>query len=302
MRSSVRFAFPALASAMILAACTARAPLASTPDQAATATKSDNAPAWLADVTSISAADDNAGRRAAIERALAASGITARPMPFTIDKKHGTNLLADVSGAAHAPLLLIGAHSDKVEVGRGATDNASGSAVALALAQRFKQRPLQHHRVSVAFWDLEELGLLGARAYIADGGARPAMYVNFDVFGWGDALWMMTQDPSHALVSASKDATQAGGMMLSAGDKYPPTDHLAFHKAGWPAVSYSLVGRDEIPRILKAFAHEKADPPAKVMEVIHSDNDTLAQIDATQAARGVDAVEDALRRWDAAAQ
>lgn len=301
MRFSVRVVNPALIAAFLLAACASpapRAPAAATPAP----TQADAAQAWRSDVSAIAAAPDNAGRRAAIESALTASGIQARRVPFAFEKHKGTNLLADTGGPADAPLLLIGAHSDKVKAGDGATDNASGSAVVLALAQRFKQRPLQHHRVVVAFWDLEELGLIGARAYIVDGGAKPAMYVNFDVFGWGDALWMMTLDPSDALASASNDAAQAAGIALSAGDKYPPTDHLAFHKAGWPAVSYSLVGSNEIPKILKAFANEKVDPPAKVMQVIHSDNDTMAQIDENEAARGVAAVEDALRRWDAASR
>lgn len=301
MRFSVRLVNPALAAVLLLAACASPAPRAPTAAVAAPA-QADAAQAWRADVSAIAAAKDNAGRRAAIESVLAASGIQARRVPFAFEKHNGTNLLADIGGPADAPLLLIGAHSDKVKAGDGATDNASGSAVVLALAQRFKQRPLQHHRVVVAFWDLEELGLIGARAYIADGGAKPAMYVNFDVFGWGDALWMMTLDPSDALASASNDAAQAAGIALSAGDKYPPTDHLAFHKAGWPAVSYSLVGSNEIPKILKAFANEKVDPPAKVMQVIHSDNDTMAQINASEAARGVTAVEDALRRWDAASR
>ena len=299
MRFSVRLVNPALAAAFLLAACASPVPRA---PAAAAPTQPDAAQAWRSDVSAIAAAPDNAGRRAAIESALAASGIQVRRVPFAFEKHNGTNLLADIGGPGDAPLLLIGAHSDKVKVGDGATDNASGSAVVLALAQRFKQRPLQHHRVIAAFWDLEELGLIGAHAYIADGGAKPAMYVNFDVFGWGDALWMMTLDPSDALASASNDAAQAAGIALSAGDKYPPTDHLAFHKAGWPAVSYSLVGSNEIPKILKAFANEKVDPPAKVMQVIHSDNDTMAQIDANEAARGVAAVEDALRRWDAASR
>lgn len=306
MRFSVRLVNPALAavflSAFLLAACAAPAQRDASAASAVAPVQADAAQAWRADVSAIAAAQDNAGRRAAIESALAASGIQARRVPFAFEKHNGTNLLADIGGPADAPLLLIGAHSDKVKAGDGATDNASGSAVVLALAHRFKQRPLQRHRVVVAFWDLEELGLIGARAYIADGGAKPAMYVNFDVFGWGDALWMMTLDPSDALASASNEAAQAAGIALSAGDKYPPTDHLAFHKADWPAVSYSLVGRNEIPNILKAFAHQKVDPPAKVMQVIHSDNDTMAQIDASEAARGVAAVEDALRRWDAASR
>lgn len=302
MPISTRNACFTLLAVSLLTACASPAPVASSTAAAATvATKTvpSGADAWLADVTAMSAASDNAGRRAAIERALAASGIVAERKPFAIDKREGVNLLADVGGPVDGPLLLIGAHSDKVKAGRGATDNASGSATVLALAQRLKQRPLRHHRVRVAFWDLEELGLLGSRAYVADGKDKPALYVNFDVFGWGDALWMQTLDEAHPLVAASREATQAAGIGLSAGDKYPPTDHLAFQKAGWPAVSYSLVGRNEISGILDEFAGKKADPAPKVMQVIHSDNDTLAQLDATQAAKGVDAVEAALRAWDA---
>ncbi len=299
MPISIRYACSALLAAALLAACASSAPMRARADAAASAGEAE---AWLADVTAISSADDNVGRRAAIENALASAGLNAQRKPFAIDKREGVNLFADVGGPADAPLLLIGAHSDKVEAGRGATDNASGSAVALALAQRLKQRPLQNHRVRVAFWDLEELGLLGARAYVAEGKDKPALYVNFDVFGWGDALWMQTLDEAHPLVAASRDATEAAGIALSAGKDYPPTDHLAFQKAGWPAVSYSLVGRNEISGILAVFAQKKVDPPPKVMQVIHNDNDTLAQLDAAEAARGIDAVETALRRWDAAAR
>ncbi|WP_189644622.1 M28 family metallopeptidase [Luteimonas gilva] len=298
MPISVRSACSALLAAALLAVCASLAPVAAR-EKAAVAAPAAGAEAWLADVTAISSAADNAGRRAAIESALAASGLKAERKPFAIDKREGVNLFADVGGPADAPLLLIGAHSDKVEAGRGATDNASGSAAVLALAQRLKQRPLQHHRVRVAFWDLEELGLLGSRAYVADGKDKPALYVNFDVFGWGDALWMQTLDEAHPLVAASRSATETSGIALNAGKAYPPTDHLAFQKAGWPAVSYSLVGRSEISGILDEFAGKKVDPAPKVMQVIHSDNDTLAQLDATEAAKGVDAVEAALRVWDA---
>ena len=68
---------------------------------------------------------------------------------------------------------------------------------------------------------------------------------------------------------------------------------------GWPAVSYSLVGRDEIDQVLAAYAGKKSRTPPKVMQVIHTELDTLGQVDAPAAARGVDAVERALRRWDA---
>lgn len=255
---------------------------------------------WLSDVQSMAQAPDNAGRRQAIKQRLDALGLPWHRRTFKSGEHQGQNLFAEVGGAAEAPLLLIGAHSDRVAVGQGATDNASGSATVLALAERFKREPLRHHRVVIAFWDLEEVGLLGAKAYITDGREKPALYVNFDVFGWGDTLWMMTPDSEAALVADSAAAAAGNGLKLSAGQQYPPTDHLPFLKAGWPAVSYSLIGGDEIASILAAYAGGKPKTPAKVMQVIHSDADVMAEIDAKQAIRGVDAVEDALRRWDAA--
>ena len=255
---------------------------------------------WLSDVRAISDAGENAQRRDAIAARLDALDLAWRKAPFEANGKAGVNLIADVAGADDAPLLLIGAHSDRVAVGHGATDNASGSAAVLALAERFQRQPLEHHRVAVAFWDLEEEGLLGSKAYVADGSTKPALYVNFDVFGWGDTLWMMAPAQGQAtLVDSSRMATQALRLGFSPGEQYPPTDHLPFLRAGWPAVSYSLVGADEVAQVLEAYAGKKPRTPAKVMRVIHTDQDVLGQIDAQAAVRGVDAVERALREWDA---
>lgn len=259
---------------------------------------------WYGDVAGMAQAKDNVGRRAYLQTRLQGLGIPANEQPFVSGSLQGVNLIAEVSDTgAPAPLLLIGAHYDRVDVGRGATDNASGSAVVIALAERFHRQPLAHHRVKVAFWDLEERGLLGASAYVdmarEETSEIPAFYINFDVFGWGDSLWMMTPDTAHPLVAASRSAAQAQGLAISAGEQYPPSDHLAFLKADWLAVSYSLVGADEIPNILAVFAGKRPMSPPKVMKVIHSPNDTIDQVDEAAAAKGVDAVEAAIRAWDA---
>lgn len=257
--------------------------------------------AWQGDVMAISSAGNNSSRGAAIRQRLDGMQLTWHEQPFEMDEENGRNLLARVSGPPDAPLLLLGAHYDKVDIGDGATDNASGSAVVLALAERFRQRPLARHRVAVAFWDLEERGLLGSRAYIAQDSERPALYVNFDVFGWGDTLWMMTPDPSSAIAASTRAAADTAQLAFAPGEQYPPTDHRAFLKAGWPAVSYSLVGADEIDGILAMYGGKRPRQTPKVMKVIHSDGDTLDAVDAEAVARGVDVVEAALRRWDAMA-
>lgn len=180
---------------------------------------------WHTDVRRMADADGNSGRRAHLRQRLGLAGMAVTTQPFASGELQGENLIADVGGPAAAPLLLIGAHSDRVDAGRGATDNASGSAAALTLAERFKRRPLAHHRMKVAFWDLEERGLLSASAYIGQDSERPALYINFDVFGWGDTLWMMSPDAKHPLALASRDAAQTRRISLTVGDRYPPSDH-----------------------------------------------------------------------------
>lgn len=254
---------------------------------------------WLEDITAIAGYRDSPSRGQAIQQALTEAGMRADTVTFQHKDLRGTNLIARIPGAGGKPLLLLGAHYDQVEVGHGVTDNAAGSAVVLALARRFQQRPLANHRIAVAFWDLEEKGLLGANAYVIEGGEKPALYVNFDVFGWGDTLWMMAPDATHPLVVASDAATRSRGIEFAAGKQYPPTDHLAFLRAGWPAVSYSLVDHGEIELTLRVFRHQEVSSLPKVMRVIHSAADTMEQVDATQVEVAIDAVEAALRSWDA---
>jgi aminopeptidase S len=256
---------------------------------------------WHTQVGDVSAHADTTARGDAISRRLDALGIAWKREAFEQDGQSGHNLVADLGGPDGAPLLLIGAHYDQVDVGHGATDNASGVAAVLELAQALKAKPLAGHRVQVAFWDLEEKGLLGSRAWVATPGReKPALYVNFDVFGWGDTLWMMAPDAGTPLVAALRAASQHEKLGFQPGDKYPPTDHLAFLKAGWPAVSFSLVGGDEIDPILAVFGGAKPDRMPKVMQVIHSPRDTTAELDRARVDDALRVVEAGLRAWDAA--
>jgi aminopeptidase S len=258
---------------------------------------------WEDQVRDISAGQDSAARGAAIGARLDAMKIAWRKEAFTHDEHTGSNLIADLGGRADAPLLLIGAHYDKVALGHGATDNASGVSTVLELAAALKARPLAKHRVQIVFWDLEEKGLLGSRAWVATPGReRPALYVNFDVFGWGDTLWMMSPQADAPLVAAMRTASGEQRLRFRAGSEYPPTDHLAFLKQGWPAVSFSLIGGDEIDPTLTAFSGGKPEPAPKVMRVIHSRNDTVAELDADNVPAALTALESGLRAWDLGTQ
>src|SRR5687768_12913891 len=152
-------AYRALLSRSVLHSTTLLAMLVALPACAGTVTP------WENQVRQISQGKDSPARGAAIGARLDAMKIAWRKEAFTQDDHTGANLIADLGGRADAPLLLIGAHYDKVAQGHGATDNASGVSTVLELAAALKARPLANHRVQIVFWDLEEQGLLGSRAW-----------------------------------------------------------------------------------------------------------------------------------------
>ena len=68
---------------------------------------------------------------------------------------------------------------------------------------------------------------------------------------------------------------------------------------------YRLTDRADIDGAMKAYAILKADPKARppmprVMEVIHSDHDTVDELDPTNIPAALRTIEAALRTWDAA--
>jgi aminopeptidase S len=287
---------PVALGVLLLAACATTQPVPATRPAATNVART----SWQADITAISGGSNPVGRGAAITAALGILGLQWREQAFQGRGRAGRNLIAEVGGPAGAPLLLIGAHYDRVAVGQGATDNASGVATVLQLAAALQARPLARHRVQVVFWDMEEDGLLGSRAFVATAGQeRPALYVNFDVFAWGDTLWMMTPHPDGPLAAEAAAAARANGLHHRAGTEYPNTDHRTFLAAGWPAVSFSLLANTEIEDTLKFFTGGQPAQVPKAGQVLHTAQDTLDKIDGTHVPQALKALEDALRAWDA---
>ena len=88
------------------------------------------------------------------------------------DSVRGANVLGLIRGRTTAArVIVVSAHYDHVgtrngEIYNGADDNASGTAAVLAMAAHFKVHP-PAHTIIFALWDAEEVGLLGARAFVA---------------------------------------------------------------------------------------------------------------------------------------
>jgi Zn-dependent M28 family amino/carboxypeptidase len=90
-----------------------------------------------------------------------------REHAFQQGSVRGVNLLLSLPGRQPLlPPLLVGAHYDGPPHSPGADDNASGVAVLLELARRWRDAPPRRPVWLVAF-DQEEEGLLGSRALAA---------------------------------------------------------------------------------------------------------------------------------------
>lgn len=80
------------------------------------------------------------------------------------------NTVAEIPGTdpnLKAEVVMLGGHMDSWHGGTGATDNASGVAVAMEAARIIQTLGLKPRRtIRVALWSGEEQGLFGSRAYV----------------------------------------------------------------------------------------------------------------------------------------
>jgi len=262
--------------------------------------------AYASDVSSITSGSNSAERAKAIQDSLKKSGIEFKTEDFAAQARggrevKGTNIIATIPAAGAKRTIMIGAHLDRVAVGTGAIDNASGSAAVLELLRAFKDRPLKNITLMAGFWDLEEIGLVGSRAFVAtrEKGGLPPVYINFDVYGAGDTIWLWSADEDLEFAKAfAKVASSAKfGHLLS--KEYPSSDHRSFAVPGVEAYSFSLGPAGEAKNIIKVLKGN-VDPAnfPKVLQVIHTENDTIEKVDAGAAVRSLVVIEAAIRALD----
>ncbi|MGD9904556.1 MAG: M28 family peptidase [Vicinamibacterales bacterium] len=197
--------------------------------------------------------------------------------PFTFTSKtgvsmQGVNLVATCGGQRPGPPLVVSAHYDHLGIRdgqtyHGADDNASGVALLLTVAERCVRRPFEH-RLVLAFFDAEEQGLQGARAFLQSTIAIVpfALNLNFDMVGRGDrnelyvagpgrwpALKPIVEGPaSRASITVTFGHDTGGGQ----DDWTMQSDHGPFHEAGIPFVYLGVEDH--------ADYHKPTDTPDKI--------------------------------------
>ncbi|CAN5797017.1 hypothetical protein BH11MYX2_BH11MYX2_05310 [soil metagenome] len=180
---------------------------------------------------------------------LTAAGWTAQRAAFA----SGENVYATIPAtmAPAGPEIIVGAHFDSVANSPGANDNASGTAVVLALAKYLAETPCRTAPVTLALFDLEESGLFGSRAFAMSRAPSAVRAVHtIDQVAWdsdGD-MHFEIESPTETLFSEWSAAAQIVGVPVTR-TTTEGTDHEAFRDLGFAAVGLTeeYVGGDTSP-------------------------------------------------------
>lgn len=158
------------------------------------------------------------------------------------------NVIATL-GPTNGKALLLSAHYDSVPVGPGASDDGIGVATLLEVGSILKDRPLKRP-VILLFNEGEELGLIGARAFLADPLSRNVDgLLNIDARGvTGPATMFETSQPNGAAVGAYARAVQrpfASSLATDVARLIPnDTDVTVYKERGWLALNWGIIGNE----------------------------------------------------------
>ncbi len=166
--------------------------------------------------------------------------------------------------------VIVGGHYDTVPEVDGANDNASGTALTLALAESWASHPASADICFVGF-GAEELGLFGSREFVKMLGEQGQLdqvtaMLNLDAIGDGRAPYRIIASPE----LRSLGDTVAAELQINAASGSLPmgvgSDHSSFVAEGIPAVFLFPPG---------AIVHTPADNLDNVNRDVFSDIATL---------------------------
>lgn len=226
-------------------------------------------------------------------------GLVTPGRAFKTAYPSAVNYIGYIAGSATPErFIVVSAHYDHLgqkdgKLYPGADDNASGVAAMLAIAAWFKAHPPRHSIVFAAF-DGEELGLRGARAFLAAlpfPKAQLALDLNLDMVSHNDnneifvagTSYTPSLKPLVAQAAARNTVNVRLGHdrpMLVAGsveDWTGSSDHGPFHEAGMPFLYFGVEDHPDYHAPSDTFEHIN---PAFFTSVVNLLVDVAATLDA----------------------
>lgn len=263
------------------------------------------APAWAQDADRLTASlkaitdgDDTLARRNAIIAQLRTLDVEPAVESFGEGRNAGANIVVTLGTGVKT--IVLGAHYDRASVGRGAVDNGAGCAALIEVVAAIKALPLQQVRLQVVFFDREENGLQGSRAFFA-AGHKADYALNIDVFAYGDSIFATRSHPDGLLIRWLHLAGKETGLPVREvpRERYPASDHQTMFNAKIETLGIALLDTADIDGILSMSGGPRSPAP-RILTMIHTPNDTLAEVRPEQMKRGITLVEQLIRILDRA--
>lgn len=182
----------------------------------------------------------------------------------------GKNIVVDLGNCQKR--LAIGSHFDRVNTTAGANDNSSSIAVCLKLIEKFRDYPFTTVGLRVFFFDEEEVGLKGSRAYVKSNGLDDLTgFLNLEMVGSGNkfGLWNVSRDYNSELVSLFEKIAKNQGHEVYRFDQIVTNyaDHVSFREAGMKnAFSITLISDKDLE---VAYHYYKAIESGSDMSTLH---------------------------------
>jgi hypothetical protein len=159
------------------------------------------------------------------------------------------NVVATI-GTTAGKHVLLAAHYDSTPVGPGAGDDGAGVATLLEVAYLLKDKPLQRP-VTFLFDEGEELGLIGARAFVERDplAGQIDSLLNFEARGVSGPVHMFeTSQPNGAAIGAYAGAVNLKVANSLSTDVYRQmpnyTDVNTFDGRGWLTLNFAMIGNE----------------------------------------------------------
>lgn len=233
-------------------------------------------------VTAIAAAERD-DRASVIRERLGRMGISSITRSF--DGGENLEIRFAAAGESEAPVesvLVLGAHLDRVAVGQGAVDNGASCAILIELARSLGERPPPVD-VLLLFFDREEDGLRGSRAWVRDHGEalrsyRRVGYLNLDINAYGDTIFFGPHPRGGRLPALVRLASRREGLEAVGSARYPPSDNLSFSAAGLESISVAILPAQEVRDTVTLLSGRGGSRPA-ILGIIQSPRDRVEHVD-----------------------
>ena len=227
--------------------------------------------------------------------------LSERDIPYEIElfsqdknknypRSEGVNVI--ITMGSQKKEIILGAHwdapwIDKNVLSGGIIDNGCSVIILMRIAEELQKMNL-NHRIRIVFFDMEEIGLLGSKAYVAKHKNDNIQFmINLDVCGAGNTLIFGNRKKAEGnpIFTALKNACVEEDINFVEFPRFYACDEIPFQSLGIKGIMISLAPEIDAHLLwLKLNGPEGGGSidsywPTKYIKSIHSKDDTSEMAD-----------------------